>query len=200
MNNAYGPWYGESGANSRPPQRRPLPLRWTASRSASTSNTLGGLPEGHGGGDLAGTCAHLVVNFEMALMTGLDTTTPVTIARCRICEIRRAGDAVSGSCAWSARWDMFFHRLGPVPARRMLLTGDIIEAGAIEHLGDFTDTCDAESVPARARCWGRRRRRCWPTESSSPRKRSGCATSTSMSRNQSRCSGARTSTTVSAIL
>ncbi len=48
---------------------------------------------------------------------------------------------------------MFFHRLGPVPARRMLLTGDIIEAGAIEHLGIFTDTCDAESVPARARCW-----------------------------------------------
>ena len=36
---------------------------------------------------------------------------------------------------------MFFHRLGPVLARRMLLTGDIIEAAEIEHLGIFTETC-----------------------------------------------------------
>ena len=38
-------------------------------------------------------------------------------------------------------------------ARRLLLTGDIIEAGAIEHLGIFTETCDAAAVPARARYW-----------------------------------------------
>lgn len=30
---------------------------------------------------------------------------------------------------------MFFHRLGPVLARCMPLTGDIIEAGEIEHPG-----------------------------------------------------------------
>src|SRR3954447_8338851 len=48
---------------------------------------------------------------------------------------------------------MFFHRLGPVLARRLLLTGDIIEAGVIEHLGIFTDTCDPAVVPARARYW-----------------------------------------------
>jgi enoyl-CoA hydratase len=48
---------------------------------------------------------------------------------------------------------MFFHRLGPVLARRLLLTGDIIEAGTIEHLGIFTDTCDPGLVPARARYW-----------------------------------------------
>lgn len=48
---------------------------------------------------------------------------------------------------------MFFHRLGPVLARRLLLTGDIIEAGAIEHLGIFTDTCDPGAVTARARYW-----------------------------------------------
>ena len=48
---------------------------------------------------------------------------------------------------------MFFHRLGPVLARRMLLTGDIIEAGSVEHLGIFTDTCDAGQVGARARYW-----------------------------------------------
>jgi enoyl-CoA hydratase len=48
---------------------------------------------------------------------------------------------------------MFFHRLGPVLARRLLLTGDIIEAGAIEHLGIFTDTCDPSMVQARAGYW-----------------------------------------------
>ena len=48
---------------------------------------------------------------------------------------------------------MFFHRLGPVLARPLLLTGDIIEAGEIEHLGIFTDTCDPGSVTARARYW-----------------------------------------------
>ncbi len=48
---------------------------------------------------------------------------------------------------------MFFHRLGPVMARRLLLTGDIIEAGEIEHLGIFTETCDPGAVTARARYW-----------------------------------------------
>lgn len=48
---------------------------------------------------------------------------------------------------------MFFHRLGPVLARRMLLTGDIIEAGSVEHLGIFTDTCAADQVTARAQYW-----------------------------------------------
>jgi enoyl-CoA hydratase len=32
--------------------------------------------------------------------------------------------------------------LGPVLARRLLLTGDIIEGDAVEHLGIFTETCD----------------------------------------------------------
>jgi enoyl-CoA hydratase len=48
---------------------------------------------------------------------------------------------------------MFFHRLGPVLARRLLLTGDVIEAGEIEHLGIFTETCHPGSVTARARYW-----------------------------------------------
>jgi enoyl-CoA hydratase/carnithine racemase len=43
---------------------------------------------------------------------------------------------------------MFFHRLGPVLARRMLLTGDIIEAAAIENFGVFTETCAPEVVSA----------------------------------------------------
>ena len=48
---------------------------------------------------------------------------------------------------------LFFHRLGPVLARRLLLTGDIITAADVEQLGVFTDTCEAASVTARARYW-----------------------------------------------
>lgn len=51
---------------------------------------------------------------------------------------------------------MFFHRLGPVLARRLLLTGDIIEAAAVEHLGVFTETCAPAEVPARARYWAQK--------------------------------------------
>jgi enoyl-CoA hydratase/carnithine racemase len=45
---------------------------------------------------------------------------------------------------------MFFHRLGPVLARRLLLTGDMIEASTIEHLGVFTEVLDDGDVEARA--------------------------------------------------
>jgi enoyl-CoA hydratase/carnithine racemase len=45
---------------------------------------------------------------------------------------------------------VFFYRLGPVLARRLLLTGDTIPAGDVEHLGIFTDTTDDDSVEARA--------------------------------------------------
>ncbi len=38
---------------------------------------------------------------------------------------------------------LFFYRLGPVLARRLLLTGDTVDAGELEHLGLFTDVCDA---------------------------------------------------------
>jgi enoyl-CoA hydratase len=43
--------------------------------------------------------------------------------------------------------------VGPVLARRLLLTGDIIEAAAVEHLGIFTETCDPDHAVARARYW-----------------------------------------------
>jgi enoyl-CoA hydratase/carnithine racemase len=51
---------------------------------------------------------------------------------------------------------LFFHRLGPVLARRMLLTGDIIEAADLEPHGVFTEFASAESVPARATYWARK--------------------------------------------
>lgn len=48
---------------------------------------------------------------------------------------------------------MFFHRLGPVLTRRLLLTGDTIEAGELAHLGVFTDVVEPSAVSARADWW-----------------------------------------------
>jgi enoyl-CoA hydratase len=48
---------------------------------------------------------------------------------------------------------LFFHRLGPVLARRLLLTGDTIEASQVAHLGIFTEVVDPPTVEARAAWW-----------------------------------------------
>jgi len=48
---------------------------------------------------------------------------------------------------------LFFHRLGPVLARRLLLTGDTMAAGEVEHLGVFTEVVAPAAVEARARWW-----------------------------------------------
>ncbi|MDT3443007.1 enoyl-CoA hydratase/isomerase family protein [Pseudofrankia sp. BMG5.37] len=48
---------------------------------------------------------------------------------------------------------LFLHRLGPVLARRMLLTGDSIPATTLEHLGIFTETVDDTDVAKRADWW-----------------------------------------------
>jgi enoyl-CoA hydratase len=48
---------------------------------------------------------------------------------------------------------LFFYRLGPVLTRRLLLTGDTVTAGEIEHLGIFTDVCEPEAVATRAEAW-----------------------------------------------
>jgi len=45
---------------------------------------------------------------------------------------------------------LFFHRLGPVLARRLLLTGDCVPASSLAHLGIFTEVTDDDAVPARA--------------------------------------------------
>ena len=48
---------------------------------------------------------------------------------------------------------LFFYRLGPVLARRLLLTGDMVTAGDLEQLGIFTEVCDPDRVAARAEYW-----------------------------------------------
>lgn len=151
MNNAYG-WYGdersreeqrtgEKGAEAarrRPSQRRRLTVD---RKSFSFYHNLMGFPKitvGEIGGYALGG------GFEMALMTDISVIARDT--RIGMPATRFLGPAL-GSL------HMFFHRLGPVLARRMLLTGDIIEAGEVEHLGVFTETCSPEAVTARARYW-----------------------------------------------
>jgi enoyl-CoA hydratase len=140
MNNAYG-WYGDRGekpAKSRPSQRRRLTVD---RKSFGFYHNLMGFPKVTVG-EISGYA--LGGGFEMALMTDISVIGRDT-------KIGMPATRFLGPALGSLH--MFFHRLGPVLARRLLLTGDIIEAGAIEHLGIFTDICDPASVPARARYW-----------------------------------------------
>jgi enoyl-CoA hydratase len=142
MNNAYG-WYGEGKAPPEASKRRPSQRRrLTVDRkSFSFYHNFMGFPKVTVG-EIAGYA--LGGGFEMALMTDISVIARDT--RIGMPATRFLGPAL-GSL------HMFFHRLGPVLARRLLLTGDIIAAGEIEHLGIFTDTCDPGLVTARARYW-----------------------------------------------
>src|SRR5215218_1285493 len=139
MNNAYG-WYGEGEPErkSRPSQRR----RLTVDRKTfGFYHNLMGFPKVTVG-EISGYA--LGGGFEMALMTDISVIGRDT-------KIGMPATRFLGPALGSLH--MFFHRLGPVLARRLLLTGDIITAGAIEHLGVFTDTCEPAKVAARARYW-----------------------------------------------
>ena len=154
MNNAYG-WYGEEKGDAnrgegsdaaaaksrRPSQRRRLNVD---RKSFGFYHEFLGFPKvtvGEIGGYALGG------GFEMALMCDISVIARDT--RIGMPATRFLGPAL-GSL------HMFFHRLGPVLARRMLLTGDIITAGEVEHLGVFTETCDPQSLPASARYWARK--------------------------------------------
>ncbi len=125
-------------AKSRPSQRRRLTVD---RKSFGFYHNLMGFPKVTVG-EISGYA--LGGGFEMALMTDISVIGRDT-------KIGMPATRFLGPALGSLH--MFFHRLGPVLARRLLLTGDIIEAGTIEHLGVFTDTCDPASVPARARYW-----------------------------------------------
>jgi enoyl-CoA hydratase len=139
MNNAYG-WYGDrdDGKKARPSQRRRLTVD---RKSFGFYHNLMGFPKVTVG-EISGYA--LGGGFEMALMTDISVIARDT-------KIGMPATRFLGPALGSLH--MFFHRLGPVLARRMLLTGDIIEAGEVEHLGVFTDTCEPSKVTARARYW-----------------------------------------------
>src|ERR1700753_4130461 len=130
MNNAYG-WYGERSSEqsgdseTRSAKSRPSQRRrLTVDRkSFSFYHNLMGFPKVTVG-EISGYA--LGGGFEIALMTDISVIARDT-------KIGMPGTRF--------------------PGRRLLLTGDIIEAGAIEHLGIFTDTCDPGLVSVRARYW-----------------------------------------------
>jgi len=141
MNNAYG-WYGKDDGD-RPRKTRPSQRR----RLTVDRKTFGFYHEFLGYpkvtvGEISGYA--LGGGFEMALMTDISVIARDT--RIGMPATRFLGPAL-GSL------HMFFHRLGPVLARRLLLTGDIVDAGSVEHLGVFTETCEPGVVTARARYW-----------------------------------------------
>jgi enoyl-CoA hydratase len=148
MNNAYG-WYGEQSseqsadsetrsAKSRPSQRRRLTVD---RKSFGFYHNLMGFPKVTVG-EISGYA--LGGGFEIALMTDISVIARDT-------KIGMPATRFLGPALGSLH--MFFHRLGPVLARRLLLTGDIIDAEAVENLGIFTETCDPGQVAARARYW-----------------------------------------------
>jgi enoyl-CoA hydratase len=152
MNNAYG-WYGEQGAQevkSRPSQRRRLTVD---RKSFGFYHNLMGFPKVTVG-EISGYA--LGGGFEIALMT--DISVIARNAKIGMPATRFLGPAL-GSL------HMFFHRLGPVLARRLLLTGDIIEAVK----SSTWESSPTLAIPAWLRPGpgtGRRRpRKCRPTAS-----------------------------------
>jgi enoyl-CoA hydratase len=146
MGNAYS-WYGPeataptNGARRRPSQRRRL---LTDRKTFDFYHELMGYPKvtvaevrglALGGG------------FEMALMADISVVARDT-------QIGMPATRFLGPALGSLH--MFFHRLGPVLSRRLLLTGDTVAASTVEHLGVFTEVVDDADVEARAGWWAQK--------------------------------------------
>ena len=143
MGNAYA-WYDSNGSSNgngstrRPSQRR----RLAVDRAAfGFYHDLLGFPKvtvaevrGYalGGG------------FELALMADIAVVA-------RDCVIGMPATRFLGPALGSLH--LFFHRLGPVLARRLLLTGDMVAAATVEHLGVFTEVVDDADAAGRAEWW-----------------------------------------------
>ncbi len=141
MNNAYA-WYGEgsdprdeSSRKRRPSQRR----RLTVDRRAfDFYHEFLGYPKATVA-EVRGYA--LGGGFELALMADIAVVAENAIVG--MPATRLLGPAL-GSL------HMFFHRLGPVLTRRLLLTGDTMAASTFAHLGIFTEVVDDTLVAARA--------------------------------------------------
>jgi enoyl-CoA hydratase/carnithine racemase len=136
MNNAYS-WYGE-GTRRRPSQRRRL---LTDRQIFDFYQFFLGYPKVTVA-EVAGFA--LGGGFELALMADISVVASDT-------QIGMPATRFLGPALGSLQ--MFFHRLGPVLARRLLLTGDTIEAGDVAHLGVFTEVVEPGTTEARATWW-----------------------------------------------
>ncbi len=85
--------------------------------------------------------------FEMALMADISVVGRDTLVG--MPATRMLGPALG-------TLHLFFYRLGPVLARRLLLTGDAVPAADLAHLSVFTEVVDDDAVAARADFWARK--------------------------------------------
>jgi enoyl-CoA hydratase/carnithine racemase len=146
MANAYA-WYGgepagnPEGRKRRPSQRRRLSVD---RRTFDFYHTLLGYPKATVA-EVRGYA--LGGGFELTLMADISVVAADTVVG--MPATRFLGPAL-GSL------HMFFHRLGPVLARRLLLTGDTVAAGTLAHLGVFTEVVPDGDVTARADWYARK--------------------------------------------
>jgi enoyl-CoA hydratase/carnithine racemase len=142
MGNAYA-WYGDGSAGPDSRRRRPSQRRRLSvdRRTFSFYHEFLGYPKATVA-EVRGYA--LGGGFELALMADISVV---------------AGDTVVGMPATRflgpalGSLHMFFHRLGPVLARRLLLTGDTATASSLEHLPVFTEVVDDAEVEKRAAWW-----------------------------------------------
>jgi enoyl-CoA hydratase/carnithine racemase len=142
MANAYS-WYETKGDGAPASRRRPSQRR----RLAVDRNSFGFYHEfmGYPKATVAAVRGYaLGGGLELALMADIAVVARDTLLG--MPATRFLGPAL-GSL------HMFFHRLGPVLARRLLLTGDTVPASTFEHLGVFTEVVDDDQVEARAAWW-----------------------------------------------
>jgi enoyl-CoA hydratase len=146
MGNAYT-WYGngtapdEGASGRRPSQRRRLSVD---RRTFDFYHTFLGYPKATVA-EVRGYA--LGGGFEMALMADISVVAGDTL-------IGMPATRFLGPALGSIQ--MFFHRLGPVLARRLLLTGDTIRVDELAHLGIFTDVVGDGEVADRADWWARK--------------------------------------------
>lgn len=143
MGNAYS-WYGDGakpGRRRRPSQRRRLAVD---RKTFTLYHNFLGYPKATVA-EVRGYA--LGGGFELALMSDISVV---------------AGDTSVGMPATRflgpalGSLHMFFYRLGPVIARRLLLTGDVVPARELAHLPIFTEVIDDADVAGRADWWARK--------------------------------------------
>jgi enoyl-CoA hydratase/carnithine racemase len=152
MNNAYA-WYGDkasgngtagtNGADTSADSRRPSQRRrlLTDRQTFDFYHFLMGYPKATVA-EVSGYA--LGGGFELALMADIAVVASDTV-------VGMPGTRLLGPALGSLH--LFFHRLGPVLARRFLLTGDTMQAGELAQLGIFTEVVEPSVVEPRASWW-----------------------------------------------
>ena len=140
MKNAYE-WYGPGESKRRPSQRRRLGID---RESFAFYHEFLSFPKV----TIAQVETYALGGaFELALMADLAVVG-------RDAKLGMPGAQLLGPALGNLH--LFFYRLGPVLARRLLLTGDTVTAADVEHLGVFTEVCEPTKVANRTEAWAQK--------------------------------------------